>query len=249
MAASHSRRVVDVSRQARSSYGEVTPASGEDGLTVGAERHGSDTVLMHEGLSDRLAGGGVPQSRRRVSAPGEHRLAVGAERHGIYHVLVREGGADEPAGGGIPEPRRVIGAAGEDGLAVGAERHVFDLETMDEGRTERSPGGDVPQPPSCRNSLWRTVLPSGLKATRVILSLCEKTALSPGVCRAQAERLARAACCHLGSLAATAERQLSTNSSSPSPVRPFSNAASPRSKRNIARWRFDSSSDFCRLSA
>ena len=43
-------------------------APGEDGLAVGAERHGDDRALMPEGLADGLAGGGVPEPRGAVVA-------------------------------------------------------------------------------------------------------------------------------------------------------------------------------------
>ena len=57
-------------------------AAGEDGLAVGAERHGHDRALVRQGRPDGLAGGGVPEPRRLVLAAGEDGLAVGAERHG-----------------------------------------------------------------------------------------------------------------------------------------------------------------------
>ena len=37
-------------------------APGEDGLAVGAERHGPDRALMHQGLADGLAGRRRPRA-------------------------------------------------------------------------------------------------------------------------------------------------------------------------------------------
>ena len=68
----------------------LVPAPGEDGLAVGAERHGPDRARMLQGLAEGLAGGGVPEPRRLVIAPGEDRLAVGAEGDRAHRVAVGE---------------------------------------------------------------------------------------------------------------------------------------------------------------
>ena len=69
-------------------------SSGEDGLAVGAERHGTDRRLDVQG---RPMGWPVAASQSRAvlsSLPVSDGLAVGAERHGSDMALMRQGWAE-----------------------------------------------------------------------------------------------------------------------------------------------------------
>ena len=63
-------------------------ARGEEGLAVGAERHGHDRALMPDAGADGLVGRGIPELRRLVGAAGENPAAVGAECHGPNRALM-----------------------------------------------------------------------------------------------------------------------------------------------------------------
>ena len=92
-------------------------------LAVGAEGHGHDRALMHQGWSDGLVGHRVPEPRRLVLAPGQYGPAIGAEGHGPDFQSMPDGLADGFPGRRVPPLRRAVAAPGEYGLAVGAERH------------------------------------------------------------------------------------------------------------------------------
>src|SRR5205807_450049 len=101
---------------------------GRDPLAVEAEGHARDAAgVADQGLTDRLAGGGIPQPHRPVVAGGRDRLAVRAECDAVDAAGVAgQGLADLLAGGGIPQPHRLVAATGGDHLSVAPERHAVD---------------------------------------------------------------------------------------------------------------------------
>src|SRR5262249_14900451 len=82
-------------------HGTIETA-GQDGLAVGAERHGGDPPLMPQ-EPDQLARGGVPEPRVLVLASREDGLAVGAEGHAPHLALVPHGRSQGLASRRVPE--------------------------------------------------------------------------------------------------------------------------------------------------
>ena len=101
----------------------LSPAPGNDRLTIWAERHGRTArARLRQGLADRPTGGGIPKSHVRRPHPVRTVLPSGlnaADQTTQFRMLHRR--ADGLAGGGVPQPSRLVMAAGEDRLAIRAE--------------------------------------------------------------------------------------------------------------------------------
>ena len=124
----------------------VVATGGEKGLAVGAEGHGHDRALMHQGWSDGLVGHRVPEPRRLVLAPGQYGPAIGAEGHGPDFQSMPDGLADGFPGRRVPPLHRAVTAPGEMDLPSGLNATRRPHLPMLEAASRWAAGGGVPEP-------------------------------------------------------------------------------------------------------
>src|SRR5262249_61784806 len=102
----------------------LLPASGEQSLAVGAERHAADkSGVTAEAVDWRTAGVAVPDFHGAVLTPRGDPPAVGAEGHGADVPGVSTESFQLPAGLHVPDLDGVPFASCHQAPAVRAERH------------------------------------------------------------------------------------------------------------------------------
>ena len=127
--------------------GRPVGATHDQGLAVGAERHGRDETLEHQRWGRGLAGGRIPESDGLVPTAGRNDLPVVPEVCASERALMLDRIANRLAGGGVPKPSGGIVASGDDGPAVGAVGDRLDAVAsgMGECRADGLAGGRVPE--------------------------------------------------------------------------------------------------------
>src|SRR5262249_23580378 len=114
------------------------PASREQALAVGAERHAADEADVAAEVPEQLSGVAIPDLHGAVLTPRGDPPAVGAEGHGVHIPAVSREGLQHLVGLHIPDLDGVPFASRRQAPAVRAERHVQTLATDPRAKGEAS---------------------------------------------------------------------------------------------------------------